>query len=392
MLDTWARNLVIVDKVQGTQSQPDPMSVRVRADWSFASIYGHGTRLHSAPTVILDCLHCTAIRPLTMTAMEYYPRTRPYRTTCSASIESSDSQAKSNLRHYEEVASDLSVEGSLVYVLSRPPSAPPTPAIPRLSTCSAPVGFSEQLSLILRDESIDGSTGAIPGNSMEVTHDWECVRSARQLPANIDDSECRIEEWDYASHDTMPLTDENESSAFDEDALHASRWDLVPEYLPRRVPQDTPVLRMHGRPLESRRWPPERMYRSPRPPALHPRIRLPLLSVFVSLLSIDDATLRLVTNSPAHSTLFPGPIRPFDEGTGNAQETHDNPRLLEPSSQLGALRDGLAVACDESILSSNPFRLSVSPLIGLLGLVRGIWAGVGRSCVKSTNKNGCAGD
>ncbi|KAI0004635.1 hypothetical protein BJV74DRAFT_389638 [Russula compacta] len=351
------------------------MSVRVRVDWPSASIYGHGTWLHSAPTVILDCLHCTAIRPLAMTAMEYYPRTRPYRTTCSASIESSDSQTKSNLRHCEEVASDLSVEGSLVYILPGPPSAPPTLAIPRLNTCSAPVGFSEQLSLMLRDESIDGSTGAISSSSMEVTHDWESVRSVRQLPAKIDDSECRIEEWYYASHDTMQLTDESGSSAFDEDALHASRWDLVPEYSPRRVPQNTPVLRMHGRPLESRRWPPERMHKSARPPAPHPRIRLPLLSVFVSLLSIDDATLHLVAHSPAHSTLFPGPIGPSDERTGNTQESHGTLRLLEPSSQLGALRDGLAVACDESFFSSNPFRLSVSPLIGLLGLVRGIWTG-----------------
>ncbi len=61
------------------------------------------------------------------------------------------------------------------------------------------------------------------------------------------------------------------------------------------------------------------------PPAPHPRIRLPLLSVFVSLFSLDD--------------------------------------------------------------TSNPFKISASPLIGLLRLVRDIWAGVGPPRAKSTDKS-----
>ena len=35
------------------------------------------------------------------------------------------------------------------------------------------------------------------------------------------------------------------------------------------------------------------------------------------------------------------------------------------------------MACDESVLSSNPFGLSASPFINLLDLVRGFWT-VGR--------------
>jgi hypothetical protein len=64
-----------------------------------------------------------------------------------------------------------------------------------------------------RDESKNGSTGAILSSSIDDAHNWERVRSVRRLPANKDingDSECSIEEWDCTPHDTMPL-DESES-------------------------------------------------------------------------------------------------------------------------------------------------------------------------------------
>jgi hypothetical protein len=116
--------------------------------------------------------------------------------------------------------------------------------------------------------------------------------------------------------------------------------------------------------------------------APHPRIRLPLLSVFTSLFSVDDTTLHLVAHSPTHSALFPGPIRPSDEGARRAQEVHGSLALLEPSRQHTDLRDVLAAACDEFILPSNPFKISTSPFISLLHFVRGIRAGVGPPCAK----------
>ena len=150
------------------------------------------------------------------------------------------------------------------------------------------------------------------------------------MSANTDingDSECSIEEWDSTSHGTMPL-DESESLSLgeDEDALHAHRWDLTPVYpAPPAIPQDTHSPHMHGRPLESRRPPPERWHRSAcsAAPALHlaphSRARLPLL--FVSLLLIDDATLHPVDDSPAHSAPFPGPIHLSNERTSNTEST-----------------------------------------------------------------------
>ena len=321
-----------------------------------------------------------------MTTIEYCPRVPLHTSTYS--VGSSD---PSNL---DQHTSDVSDDSWSIYVLSDPPSALPTPAAPHLSTCSTCAAFSPPSRLMPMDESENSSTGAIPGSSTEVTHDWECVRSVRGLSTNADtngDSKCSIKVRDSIGctpHDTVPL-DESESSAPDEDALHdAHRWDLVPEYSPFGVSRDTLSLRMHGRPLELRRLPPEQSHRSPPhpevpalPPTPHTRIRLPLLSVFASLLSIDDATVRLVAHSPSHSALFPGPIRPSNEGTETAQEIHGILALLAPSRPHAVLRDGLAVACDESILPSNPFKMLASPLIDLVGLVRGIWAG-GRATLR----------
>ncbi len=134
---------------------------------------------------------------------------------------------------------------------------------------------------------------------------------------------------------------------------------------------------MHSRPLDTLGAPRERsLHRSARLRTLNavPRrhTHLPLLSALVSLLSIDDETFHLVTHSPAHSALFPGPIYPSDEQIEDAQEIHGVHALL---SRHGALREGLAVACDESVLSFNPFRLSASSLIGLLDIVRGLFVG-----------------
>jgi hypothetical protein len=308
--------------------------------------------------------------------MEYYPQL--HRTASPASVESSDSRR-------EEITLDSSVDGSTIYVLSSPPSASPTPTGPHLNIRSVRVAPSKWPGLTPREECTSNRTSAIPERSMDGMYESECMRSPPpQLFANTD--ECSIEVWDCTARDIR--LDEYESVVLDEEILRASRWDLVPEPQPLgRTPQNTHFLRMHGRPLESRKPLAERTHAhaaqvftrsrtvSPPPPVSHAPIRLPLLSFFASLLSIDDATLHLISHSPAHSALFPGPICPSDErGTRDSQETHGINTLLEASCQQRALRGGVAVACDESILPSNPFGLSMYPLAGLLDLVRGVYA------------------
>jgi hypothetical protein len=215
----------------------------------------------------------------------------------------------------------------------------------------------------------------------------------QRLTASTDpnDSECgTAEEWAHASCDPATRTRDDGSEleswalGIDEDAAmhwHAARqWDLIPEYFTPGVPipKDT-LFRTHGRPLDSRRTArPEQSRRSARSETLHPiphhRIRFPLLPILVSLLSIDDETLQLVEHSPAHSELFPSPIYFSGDRTNDPQEIHGIHALLEPSNQCGALRKGLTIACDESVLSFNPFKLSASRFIGLLDLAKGFWA------------------
>jgi hypothetical protein len=89
----------------------------------------------------------------------------------------------------------------------------------------------------------------------------------------------------------------------------------------------------------------------------------------VSLLSIDGEIVQLVGPSPACSELLPGPTCPSNDGTHNAPEIHGVLSLIESASQHGALRMGLAVACDDSVLSSNSFGLSTSPFMEYAGPV-----------------------
>ena len=330
-----------------------------------------------------------------MSAMGYYPRVRRRRhlPAHSALGRSSNSQVENSHNDHQESASDLSMDSCSVDVLPGPPAAPPALAANNSGASTARPALSEESTPMPQDksESINSCSGVIPdsGADVDVTHDWECVRSLRQLSANAD-SECGIEDSDWASGctsyaDIMRTRDDDESEAKScasdtgDDSSHAARrWDLIPEdFNPPGVHKDTPFLRMHGRPLDSRRTPPERStQRSAHSRTLnvvpHRRIHLPLLSTLVSLLSIDDETFHLVTHSPAHSVLFPGPIYPSDEEIEEVQEIHGVHAVL---SRHGALREGLAVACDESALSSNPFRLSASPLIGLLDIVRGLFEG-----------------
>jgi hypothetical protein len=322
--------------------------------------------------------------------MEYFPQL--HRTALSASVGSSGSRGEGSFHHHPEINLDSSVDGSTIYVLSSPPSVSHNPTGPHLNILSVRISPSKGPDLTPREESVRNRTSAIPERSIDRMYGWECVRSPPPPQRFASTNECDLEEWDCTASDSDMVLDER-VSALDEEISSASRWDLVPEHdQSPDAPRLTHFLRMHGRPLESRKLPVAERTRAhaftrsravPPPPTTHARIRLPLLSFFVALLSVDDTTLHLVTHASAHSALFPGPLCPSDEGGGgirDSHETHEVSMGLEPSSS-SALRDGLAVACDESILPSNPFGLSMSPFAGLLDLVRDVCAG-GRAALR----------
>ena len=244
--------------------------------------------------------------------MEYHPQVHQ--------IHKSKSR---NLDQDREITADVSVDSDnsseSIYVLSdRPPCALPTPVVAHPSTRSTYAALSPPSRLMPSGGSEDSKAGAILG-SMDDTHDWDCVRSALQRLSATNtgatgNSECSIEEWDCTSctctpRDILPLDESESSPALDGDAFHAHRWDTVIFTLwSSQRETHTPCARPSARVTE----PPEQSRRSPHPaapappPASYPRIRLPLLSIFVSLPSIDNATLHPVARSPTHSASFPG--------------------------------------------------------------------------------------
>jgi len=110
----------------------------------------------------------------------------------------------------------------------------------------------------------------------------------------------------------------------------------------------------------------------------HSRIRIQMLSFIASLLFIDEATIRLLTHPSSESALFLGHSysdeHPSDEHDG---PPHGAAKLLAGSDEKQTLKEGLAIACDPSVLPFNPFALPRPS--GLWDLVNGVWTNSGRA-------------
>ncbi|KAL5524309.1 hypothetical protein ACEPAF_9449 [Sanghuangporus sanghuang] len=85
---------------------------------------------------------------------------------------------------------------------------------------------------------------------------------------------------------------------------------------------------------------------------------LPLLAFFSSLLSVEDATVHLLTRSPPPYTspLFPGgPLQSSEPSSSDA--VFDEKRALFASSPTASLKSGMEVASDASVTSKSVFSL-----------------------------------
>ncbi|KAI0050403.1 hypothetical protein FA95DRAFT_1676783 [Auriscalpium vulgare] len=205
-----------------------------------------------------------------------------------------------------------------------------------------------------------------------------------------------IELLDWAFEDGEDGVEVDES-VLEEEIVRASRWDLVPR---RSVYTHDPGpvrywlhtdSRTRGSGLQAvgtQRPHPTMVYRSrthsaasaPPGPAPHPRIRLPLLSFFASLLAIDESTLHLIAHTPSHSVLFVGPVPALEEKPDPRDEderAHGVVALLAPPEEKTSLRDGLRVACDPDLVFASPFV--PFPLGALCDLVKGVWVGGGKA-------------
>jgi hypothetical protein len=101
----------------------------------------------------------------------------------------------------------------------------------------------------------------------------------------------------------------------------------------------------------------------------YPRIQIPLLSFFASLLSVDDDTVDLITNpSSTHSALFPGPALTEEGEDAENGETYGLSKLLAPDDTRTSLVEGSRVACESPV---NPFAVYVGTA-GLWNVVTGV--------------------
>ncbi|KAH9854646.1 hypothetical protein C2E23DRAFT_59402 [Lenzites betulinus] len=318
-----------------------------------------------------------------------------------------------------------------IYIFPSPASAPPSPGT---SISSAPTEFdfsfpsdsrSDLRTELHRSHVLHGArNGPTYCPSSETSpHPWD-------LPTPSDgDLEIEIGLWDTGSDFNAEPSDSDESWALEDEIERVGRADVGVPYTPRsgrarRLPlaspqtPDVPRTRYYCSVRARQRSRTRSRIRTTSISSLalsssqqappHPRIQIPLLSFFSSLLSIDldDPALRLLTTSEpgdAEAVLFPGqssarlleeqqqsPSRPSHESDSDTEtesaatselapyessdaEVHGLPKLLLSSisdhsaTALRSLRAGLAVRIPAG---APDFALPLPSAAELVGLWR----------------------
>lgn len=303
--------------------------------------------------------------------------------------------------------SQLDVEPA-VYIFPNPPSDSETQSpYTSSSALSAPTDFGLSSGISTSARSRPRSRRASSNGS---GLSWEELNS-RARSVSIDTgtgSDLDVEVWEWTGDEE----DASDGSGVELEAAveRASRWDL----LRRRPLAEFPSEYTENR-LQYRRrlraislspsWDGATRSRTlsnqsgassrPRSPTPHPPLRIPLLSFFSSLLSLDDTTLHLLTRpSLSHSSpLFSGPqlfIGSLEDDVGEDKgRRRDFPTVNLRDAELHNLNHGLGLACDASVTPANPFAFHAIPMLDIWSLVSGVfknsekvWNEVLRSGVK----------
>ncbi|KAI1789653.1 hypothetical protein LXA43DRAFT_561408 [Ganoderma leucocontextum] len=365
----------------------------------------------------------------------YYVRQRPSSVsrTPSLATEPDGNDTRDNLRRS---LNPLSPDHS-IYIFPDPPSSPPNPPSPGSSLFSVPTDFEPSDSFSSRSRRRTSSNGA--GAAAFTSDSGEEIPRQRISQVSDNEVEIDVELWELSTnpdHIADSSATDDESWVLEEQVQRIGAGNIDVSFVsPLRTPHRARKLsapqspntaakhhwvlrpqrrsRSHSRirtnsSVSSSLAPPSARRASP-----HPRIHIPLLSFFSSLLSVDmdSPALHLLTHSDpgeAESVLFPGhttaqllsrgmPPAGVDEqdgssesesgtdtdaGTSADEEEHGLPRLLlasfsDPSkSALRSLRAGLAVC----IPNSPDMPLPILDVSGLVGL----WRVVGEVCAKSS--------
>ncbi|KAH9891605.1 hypothetical protein C8Q73DRAFT_746699 [Cubamyces lactineus] len=361
------------------------------------------------------------------------------RRSHSSSRATSSPNYDQNLIGREHVE-DAPLPETSIYIFPSPAS---TPSSPGASVTSAPTDFdfscpsdSRPMSRAWNGSSGGrrGSTSGIAYTPSDISFRYEGVATPSEEATDIE-----VELWDAESDPVAEISESDESWALEGEVVRVGLADFEPSSGPdpssaRRFPLSSPYYfdapgthhRSHARyRRRSRTGSRVRTIStvssliptSAQGEAPHPRVHIPLLSFFSSLLGIDldDPALRLLTHTDpgdAESVLFPGQSSTrllslgeedhlerrqsleseddsgsdvsLPDGTDprhSAADAHGLPKLLlaaisdQSSIALGSLRAGLAVqlpAAPEALL----------PLPRMSDLLD-IWRKVGEACTRS---------
>lgn len=312
-----------------------------------------------------------------------------------------------------EQREDLQIEES-IYIFPTPSSTPASPG--GSSTFSAPTDLTDTISLSTgtrsRDQSFSSSgRGRSRSSSYRSRARGTATGSATRTQSrarSYETDDLEVEYWDWAVESGEDVPDDDGIWEFEAEIERASRWDL-----PTRLARRLSPLRALGSPgsgpnvdfyeqhyriflrartqSNSSSFSASSSLSSKLDPTPHPRIHIPLLSFFASLLSLnlDEPALRLLTHSSTDSILFPGQRNLVLDGATPSGDKTDLPeprglmrlRHVDDGSRPPdrTLKDGLAVACDPSTLPS-PFSLpGFTALAGLCRFVGGVWTNSGKA-------------
>lgn len=318
----------------------------------------------------------------------------------------------------------LDIPDQSIYIFPTPSSLPPSPS--GSSVFSVPSDFSDQSILIdtrSRNHSVSSHASTNRSHIRARRRPTSATRRSyaqRSLSPNISViSDEEVEVWDWMAESGEDMPDEDGLWEFEAEIERTSRWGIPNDFeiitRPRAASRTTSpftatndFIDQHYRIyLRSRTHSNTsnitgRTTRTSRSTDYtpHPRIHIPLLSFFASLLflDLDDPALRLLSQSTPDSVLFPGQgglldapdvdYRSSDQTAGAFTPSSSNDLLDVPKSHglfrlltdgslhhVKVLKDGLAVVCDPNSPLPSSFPLpGFNAIQGLGRLVGGLWS------------------
>lgn len=339
--------------------------------------------------------------------MATYFRPPPVRT----SVHAVQPQADGAQAHSHAYQPSEEVEAQSIYIFPVPSSVPASPG--GSSDFSAPSDFADTDTFAAssqgrsRHSSVSSRfteftrsrAGSVNQQLLQVEEGSEVVFSPY---GDITlDSEVEVWDWSDEATDDLPFEGASWELETEREGEPSDRpWNLITRPSLSRRPEDA-IANARAQlayPVRSRTQSSSSIQstRSPRH-VPHPRMRVPLLSLFASILSIglDDPGLRLLTHSTADSVLFPGQSGLLDsldtpppscttelspDGISTEDKPHGVLRLLTDGPETKSVRDGLAAICDNSLALPNPFVLpTLSSLKSLCQFVGAVWTNGGEA-------------